>query len=163
MLPLKFIRDVNEGGYKIYNNVTFNHSAGTAVSIKGVFKIPNCIQDVVSAMYYARNVNFDKFKVNDKIPFDMFLDDQVNHLYLRYMGKEIIKTRFGRFRSIKIKPLLVKGTMFEGGEKMTVWVSDDTNRLILRIESPITVGSVKVDMMKYKNLRHPLTSLIKER
>jgi len=163
MLPLKFIRDVNEGGYKIYNNVTFNHSAGTAVSTKGVFKIPNCIQDVVSAMYYARNVNFDKFKVNDKIPFDMFLDDQVNHLYLRYMGKEIIKTRFGRFRSIKIKPLLVKGTMFEGGEKMTVWVSDDPNRLILRIESPITVGSVKVDMMKYKNLRHPLTSLIKER
>jgi hypothetical protein len=79
------------------------------------------------------------------------------------MGKEIIKTRFGRFRSIKIKPLLVKGTMFEGGEKMTVWVSDDPNRLILRIESPITVGSVKVDMMKYKNLRHPLTSLIKER
>jgi hypothetical protein len=53
--------------------------------------------------------------------------------------------------------------MFEGGEKMTVWVSDDPNRLILRIESPITVGSVKVDMMKYKNLRHPLTSLIKER
>jgi hypothetical protein len=114
-------------------------------------------------MYYARNVDFNKFKVNDKIPFDMFLDDQVNHLYLRYMGKEIIKTRFGRFRSIKIKPLLVKGTMFEGGEKMTVWVSDDPNRLILRIESPITVGSVKVDMMKYKNLRHPLTSLIKER
>ncbi len=163
MLPLKFIRDVHEGGYTIYNNVTFNHSAGTAVSTKGVFKIPNCIQDVVSAMYYARNVNFNKFKVNDKIPFDMFLDDQVNHLYLRYMGKEIIKTRFGRFRSIKIKPLLVKGTMFEGGEKMTVWVSDDPNRLILRIESPITVGSVKVDMMKYKNLRHPLTSLIKER
>jgi len=163
MLPLKFIRDVSEGGYKIYNNVTFNHSAGTAVSTKGVFKIPNCIQDVVSAMYYARNVNFNKFNVNDKIPFDMFLDDQVNHLYLRYMGKEIIKTRFGRFRSIKIKPLLVKGTMFEGGEKMTVWVSDDPNRLILRIESPITVGSVKVDMMKYKNLRHPLTSLIKER
>jgi hypothetical protein len=160
MLPLKFIRDVNEGGHKIYNNVTFNHAAGTAVSTKGVYKISNCIQDVVSAMYYARNINFKLYKAKDKIPFDMYLDDEVNHLYLRYMGKENIKTRFGKFRSIKIKPLLVKGTMFEGGEKMNVWVSDDANRLILRIESPITVGSIKVDMMGYKNLRYPLTSLI---
>lgn len=163
MLPLKFIRDVSEGGYKIYNNVTFNHSANTAVSTKGVFKIPGCIQDVVSAMYYARNINLDKYKVNDKIPFDMFLDDEVHHLYLRYAGKETIKTRYGKFHSIKIKPLLVKGTMFEGGEKMTVWVSDDANKLVLRVESPISVGSVKVDMMEYKNLRYPLTSLISAR
>ncbi len=163
MLPLKFIRNVEEGGYKIYNNVTFNHAAGTAVSTNGVYKIPNCIQDVVSAMYYARNIKFDKYKTDDKIPFDMFLDDEVHHLYLRYVGKETIKTRYGKFHSIKIKPLLVKGTMFEGGEKMVVWVSDDPNHLVLRVESPISVGSVKVDMMGYKNLRYPLTSLISTR
>ena len=160
MLPIKFIRDVNEGGHKIYNNVTFNHSAGTAVTTNGVYKIPGCIQDVVSAMYYARNINFDKYKVNDKIPFDMFMDDEVNHLYLRYMGKETVKTRYGKFYSIKLKPLLIKGSVFEGGEKMNVWISDDPNRLVLRVESPISVGSVKVDMMEYKNLRYPLTSLI---
>jgi len=62
MLPIKFIRNVDEGGYKIYNNVTFNHSAGTAITTKGPFKIPNCIQDVVSAMYYARNIDFSKYK-----------------------------------------------------------------------------------------------------
>lgn len=163
MLPLKFIRDVNEGGHKKYNNVTFNHKAGTAVSTNGVFKVSDCIQDVVSAMYYARNINFARYKVNDKIPFDMFLDDEVHHLYLRYVGKETIKTRYGKFRAIKVKPLLVKGTMFEGGEKMNVWVSDDPNHLVLRVESPITVGSVKVDMMGYKNLRYPLTSLISTR
>lgn len=160
MLPLKFIRDIGEGGYKTYNNVTFNHAARTAVSTNGVFKITNCIQDVVSAMYYARNINFSKYKVDEKIPFDMFLDDEVNHLYLKYMGKENIKTRYGKFRAIKLKPLLVKGTMFEGGEKMNVWISDDPNHLVLRVESPISVGSVKVDMMKYKNLKYPLTSLV---
>lgn len=163
MLPLKFIRDVSEGGHKTYNNVTFNHSAGTAISTNGVFKITGCIQDVVSSMYYARNINFDKYKIDEKIPFDMFLDDEVNHLYLRYLGKETIKTRYGKFHSIKIKPLLIKGTMFEGGEKMNVWISDDPNHLLLRIESPISVGSVKVDMMSYKNLKYPLTSLMSTR
>jgi hypothetical protein len=163
MQPIKFIRNVDEGGYKIYNNVTFNHSAGTAVSTNGVFKTPNCVQDVMSSMYYARNINFDKYKTGDKIPFDMFLDDEVYHLYVRYLGKETIKTRYGKFRAIKIKPLLIKGTIFQGGEKMTAWISDDPNHLILRVESPIAVGSIKVDMFGYKNLRYPLTSLIELR
>jgi hypothetical protein len=160
LLPIKFIRNVDEGGFKIYNNVTFNQTTNTAVSTNGVFKITDCMQDVVSAMYYARNINFDKLKPGDKIPFDMFLDDEVHHLYLRYMGKEKIKTQYGKFRAIKFKPLLIKGTMFKGGEGMTAWVSDDPNHLLLRVESPIVVGSIKVDMMGYKNLRYPLSSLM---
>lgn len=163
LLPYKFIRNVDEGGHKIYNNVSFNQTTNTATSTNGVFKITDCMQDVVSSMYYARNINFDKYKPGDKIPFDMFLDDKVYHLYIRYIGKEKIKTRYGKFRAIKFKPLLVKGTMFEGGEKMNAWVSDDPNRLLLRVESPISVGTVKVDMMGYSNLRYPLTSLINVR
>jgi hypothetical protein len=158
LLPYKFVRNVDEGGYKKYNNVTFNQTAKTAVSTNGVFKVGNCIQDVVSAVYYARNIDFSKYKVDDKIPFDMFLDDEVFHLYIRYMGKEKIKTKYGKFNAIKIKPLLIKGTIFEGGEKMTAWLSDDQNHLLLRAESPIAVGSIKVDMMNYTNLRYPLTS-----
>ena len=160
MLPIKFIRNVDEGGHKIYNNVTFNQGTGTAVSNAGVFKTSKCIQDVVSSMYYARNINFNKYKPGDKIPFDMFLDDEVYHLYLRYMGKENVKTQYGKFRAIKFKPLLIKGTIFEGGEKLTAWISDDPNHIILRVESPISVGNIKVDMYGYKNLRYPLTSLI---
>ena len=160
LLPYKFVRNVDEGGYKKYENVTFSQTANTAISTNGVFKVTDCIQDVISSVYYARNINFDKYKVNDKIPFDMFLDDEVYHLYIRYMGKEKIKTRYGKFNAIKIKPLLIKGTIFEGGEKMNAWLSDDPNHLLLRVESPIAVGSIKVDMMSYKNLRHPLTSFI---
>ncbi len=163
LLPYKFIRNVDEGGHKIYNNVSFNQKENTAVSTKGVFKVTNCMQDVVSAVYYARNINFDKYKPGDKIPFDMFLDDEVYHLYIRYLGKEKVKTRYGKFNAIKFKPLLIKGTIFEGGEKMNAWVSDDPNHLLLRVESPISVGSIKVDMMGYSNLRYPLTSLVSVR
>jgi len=111
-------------------------------------------------MYYARNIDYDKMQPGDKIPFSMFLDNQVYNLYIRYVGKETIKTKYGKFRAIKIKPLLIKGTIFEGGEKMTVWVSDDANHIPVRVESPISVGSVKIDMMDFQNRRSPLTSLI---
>lgn len=163
LTPYKFIRNVDEGGHKIYNNVTFNQNTQTAASTNGVFKTTPCIQDVVSAVYYARNIDFAKYKVGDKIPFDMFLDDEVYHLYIRYLGRDKVKTRYGKFHAFKFKPLLIKGTIFEGGENMNAWVSADDNRLLLRVESPITVGSIKVDMMGYSNLRHPLKSLISVR
>lgn len=163
MQTLKFVRNVNENGYKKYQNVTFNKTANTAVTNDGVFKIPACIQDVVSAMYYARNIDFSKLHPDDKIAFSMFLDNEVFNMYIRYLGRETIKTKYGKFSTIKFKPLLLKGTIFEGGENMTVWVTDDENHIPVRVESPIVVGKVKVDMMNYENIRHPMTSLIKRR
>lgn len=163
MQPLKFIRDVNEGGYKKYQNVSFNKTANTAVTNDGVFKVPSCVQDVVSAVFYARNVDFSRLQPNDKIAFSMFLDNEVFNMYIRYLGKETIKTKYGKFRAIKFKPLLIKGTIFEGGEQMTVWVTDDNNRIPVRIESPISVGKVKIDMMNFENLRYPMEALIRRR
>ena len=163
MLPMRFIRNINEGGYKKYNNVVFNRETNIATSTLGNFKVPACIQDVISSIYYARNIDFNKYKPGDKIPFSMFLDDEVFDIYIRYMGKENVETRYGTFRAIKFKPLLIKGTIFEGGEKMTVWVSDDGNKIPLRVDSPISVGSIKVDMISFTNLRWALTSLVKKR
>ncbi len=163
MQTLKFVRNINEGGFKKYQNVTFNKTANTAITNEGVFKIPGCVQDVVSAVFYARNIDFSRLNPEDKIAFSMFLDNEVHEMYIRYLGKETIKTKYGKFNAIKFKPLLIKGSIFEGGEKMTVWVTDDANHIPVRIESPIVVGKVKIDMMAYENIRHPLTSLIRRR
>ena len=161
--PYKFLRHVEEGKYRKNEAVLFNHTERKAVSTRGTFPINECMQDVLSSIYYARNIDFSKYKIGDKIPFSMFLDDESHSLYIRYVGKEVIKTRYGKFNAIKFKPMLVKGTIFEGGELMSVWVSDDANHIPLRIESPISVGSVKVDMMGYRNLRYPLQSMIEAR
>jgi hypothetical protein len=161
--PLRFVRDVHENSYKKYENVTFNRTTNTAISKDGVYKVPPCVQDVVSALYFARNIDFSKYKSGDKIAFTMFLDNEIYNMYLRYIGKEEIKTKYGKFKTIKLKPLLLKGNAFDGGEKMNVWITDDENHIPVRAESPLTVGSVKVDMMGYKNLRYPLTSLKKLR
>jgi hypothetical protein len=157
------VRNINEGGFKKYQNVVFNKTANTAVTNDGVFKIPACIQDVVSSVFYARNIDFSKLNPDDRISFSMFLDNQVYNMYIRYIGKETIKTKYGKFNAIKFKPLLLKGTIFDDGENMTVWVTDDANHIPVRIESPIVVGKVKIDMMNYENIRHPLTSLIRRR
>lgn len=75
------------------------------------------------------------------------------------MGRETVKTKYGKFNAIKLKPLLLKGNVFDGGEKMTIWVTDDANHIPVRVESPISVGSVKIDLMHYENLKYPITVL----
>jgi Protein of unknown function (DUF3108) len=157
--PVKFIRQINEGKYKKHEEVTFNQQTNTAVTKNGVYNVPENVQDVISVMYYARNINYDQYKSGDKIPFSMFLDDKVYNMYINYVGKETIKTKYGKFNALKLKPLLLKGSIFEGGEKMTIWVTDDANHIPVRVESPIAVGSIKVDLMRYENLKYPVTAL----
>lgn len=163
MQPLKFFRDVKEGSTKKVETVNFNHSNHTATNETGTYKVPPCVQDVLSTIYYARNIDFDKYKKGDKIPFQMFLENQVYDLYIRYQGKEDVKTKYGKFNAIKFKVLLIPGTIFKGGEEMTVWVSDDSNHIPVRIESQILIGSIKVDMTGYKNLRYPLGGVVKKK
>jgi Protein of unknown function (DUF3108) len=163
MLPLKFIRTVQEGGYKAYNNVQFNHSLNNAVSTRGVFPIKQCTQDVLSMIFYARNINYSLYKPEDKIPFTMYIDDASFDLAIHYKGKEKIKVGSGYFNTIKFEPELIKGTLFKADEKMTVWVSDDANHIPLRIESEVAVGAIRCDVIDFNNLRNPLTSFLGEK
>lgn len=154
MLPIKFVRNVSEGSSRIYNNVLFNRFASNAVTTNGVFKITPCVQDVLSSIYYARNINFDNYKIGDKIPFSIFLDDQVYDIFIRYLGKEKITTKFGTYNAIKFKPLLINGTIFSGGEKMTVWVTDDSNKIPIYIETEILIGKIKVYLSESKGVKN---------
>lgn len=163
MQPVKFFRDVSEGSTKKYETVNFDRSANTATTQSGTYKVPSCVQDVLSTIYYARNIDFDRYRKNDKIPFQMFLENEVHELYIRYLGKEEVKTKYGKFNAIKFKVLLIPGTIFKGGEDMAVWVSDDRNHIPVRIESQILIGSIKVDMTGYKNLRYPLLGVQKKK
>ena len=160
--PYKFVRDVNEGGYLIKNIYDFDHQSRKVYTQdllktpveKNTYEIPSCVHDVVSAIYYARNIDFDKYKKDDRIPLSVFIDGEVYNMYIRYMGKETIKTKLGKFRTIKFKPLLLDNEYFEGGEKMIIWVTDDANKIPVRIETPITVGSIKADLMSYSGLKY---------
>jgi hypothetical protein len=161
LMPYYFSRSINEGSFHQNQNLTFNQKANQVITQKGEsFKAADCTFDVISAIYAARNLDFENLQVNEKVYLSFFLDNELFPSYFKYLGKEIVQTKFGKFKAIKIAPLLVKGTMFEGGERMTIWVTDDENHIPIRIETPIIVGSIKVDMKSYEGLRHPLSALI---
>lgn len=161
LLPYYFSRSINEGSFHQNQSLSFNQKSNEVTTNKGeMYKSADCTFDVISAIYAARNLDFKNLQVNEKVYLNFFLDNELFPSYFKYLGKETIRTKFGKFKAIKIAPLLVKGSMFEGGEHMTIWVTDDDNHIPIRIETPIIVGTIKVDMKSYDGLKHPLTSLI---
>ena len=161
MLPVKFLRDVHEGGYKLYHNVTFKQDEKIAISTKGVFRVPYGIQDIMSAVFSIRNIDYNSLKIDQKVPFKIFIDDDIWPVYVKYAGKEKLKTKMGTFNCVKFIPYLIKGSLFKGGEGMRIWISDDANRIPIRVESEVSVGYVRADLHDFRNIRSNFSSKIK--
>lgn len=162
LAPYRYIRNSNEGSTKTYNDSYFDHKKRSIICYKVIgkksevkkdtVKYKDCTFDVLSMIYYARCINYSNYKKNDKIPISLYLDGKVHDsLYIRYVGKEKIKTKLGEKNCIVFSPLLIKGTIFSGGEDMTVWVTDDDKKIPLLIKSSIVVGEILVKINEFKS------------
>jgi len=159
--PLLFIRRVEEGRYRKSQDVMFNHYDKVAISNTAAVPIPAYVQDIISAFYFARTYQFENPKIGDEFNVDFFLDDSVYVTRIVFDGYERINTRLGTFNTLRFKPMVLKGKVFSQPYPMTLWISDDKNRVPLMVESGLVVGSVKLELSDYQGLRNPLTSKIR--
>ena len=159
--PKHFIRDINEGGYTQDKEVFFDFEKNEArevnhkKSTKSSYFIQNDVQDILSSFYYMRNIEFSQLKVNDSLDVNMFFDGKMNPIKLIILGREIIKTDFGKIGAIKIRPLVLKGRVFKDEENVTLWISDDLNKIPLKIKASLLVGSAKAELIEFSGLVHP--------
>ena len=159
LLPLRFIRNVSEGKNMFYEFVNFNREKKKAYSPKKTTTITDCTHDALSAIYFCRNINFSEFEHNKVIPINLFLDDKIYDMNIRYIGKENITVALGTFNCIKFKVKMIAGTIFSEDDEMIIWVSNDENKLPIHIETEIIVGTIKVDLIHYKGLVKDLTRI----
>jgi hypothetical protein len=74
---------------------------------------------------------------------------------LLFLGKEIVKTKFGKVKSLKFRPMVQTGRVFKKQESLTIWISDDENKIPLLIKADLAVGSLRADLDQFKGLAHP--------
>lgn len=156
LVPWYFIRNTSEGNYKVWDEVTFDHYTGTATSKKKTKPVTPYVQDLVSSFYYVRTFNFDSAKVNDVYDQDFFLDDSLYNSRVVFLGRERVKTVIGTFDCLKFKPEVAVGEIFQEPYPMILWVTDDKNRIPVLIKSTVYIGSVSIELIEYKGLKHPL-------
>ncbi|NDV15274.1 DUF3108 domain-containing protein [Muricauda sp. TY007] len=160
--PYKFIRKIDEGGYTKDIEIEFDYDKDKAILIdnkndtKKNIAIHDGIQDLISASYYLRsNYNLEEFEEGESINLDMLFDDDgVFKFQLKYLGKEILRTKYGKVECLKFRPLVQSGRVFKEKESLTLWVSNDWNKIPIRIKADLAVGSLKADLDGYNGLKN---------
>jgi hypothetical protein len=151
-LPYKQIRNIKEGRYTLYNEVTYNRKNNTVYSeLSGEHQVPEKILDLCSTFYFIRRVDFSKMNEGDILFVNMYFADEVFPFHLRYVGRETIRTKNGKMNCIKISPVVEVGRMFETKDDLTIWFSDDDKCIpvLVRMELRI-VGAVILKLVKYE-------------
>jgi hypothetical protein len=163
-LPVLSVRNISEGRYRRYNEVTFDHKTRKDSSIlssdlTGIHITPQGIHDILSCFYWYRNRIFpdiEKIKTGEMITVMTWFTDELYPIKMRYMGTEEVKTKAGKLRCHKFNPVTETGRLFKTEEDVSFWFSDDNNFLPVKIRFDIFVGSFMVDMVDYEGLVYPL-------
>lgn len=153
LAPVSYSRKTFEGGYFVNNYYQFDYKKKKIYTSTENSKKPNTRDtldlqnrtiDVLTAIYYCRNLQFSTLQINDTIPLRLIIDNQIYNLHIRYLGIDNITLKNKKtYTCIKFSILLVAGTIFKGGEDLYVWVTNDKHRIPVLVESKILVGSVK--------------------
>ena len=166
--PYQFVRKIDEGGYK-KNQEGFFNQGNNKVLVKDykhksekTIVVSDNIQDIVSTFYYLRNhPTIDKLKVGESVVVDMFFDDETTKFKLKFLGYEDIDTKFGIVPTMIFRPLVQSGRVFKEEESLTVWISNDDNKLPIRIKASLAVGSIKADLDAFKGLKYSFKVKVK--
>lgn len=157
-LPYLAIRNINEGSYKYYNEVEYNHRRNHIISQKsGKQDVPENILDMVSAFYFFREMLISKVQnIGDEVILDTYFSDEIFPLKMRYVGNEKIKTKLGKFNCMKFTPVVEPGRIFDSEDDVTIWFSTDQNHVPIQIRIDLIIGSIKADLIEYSGLKYPL-------
>ncbi len=159
--PKHFIRKVYEGGYTKDKEIFFDFEKHMARVVNhkketdSTYFIQNDVKDMLQSFYYLRSLDFTGYKENDAVEVRTFFDEQMYMIKVLVLGRERLKTKFGEIDCIMIRPLVLEGRVFKDEENVTLWVSDDKNKIPVKIKASILVGSVKADLIEATGLAHP--------
>jgi hypothetical protein len=161
MYPHKFFRIIREGKYKLDETIYFdqlNHTARLKQDSdpEKITPTPPDIHDIVSGYYFLRTINYDTKKLGDTISVNAYFEAKVYDFKVKYLGKDVIDTKFGKIRALKLSPIMPENEMFKGGHSIRLWMSDDKNHVPLKVEALLFIGSVDLDLKSYSGLRWPL-------
>jgi hypothetical protein len=158
LFPWRFEQHIREGGYTRDFSAFFDQRKGIAKTSEGEYKIPLYVNDIMSAFYYARTIDYSDMKIEDRIHLQNFYKDKVYDLDVRYLGKETIEVPAGKFDCIIVEPLVREGGLFKHEGNIIVWLTDDELKMPVKVRTKIIVGYVEAKLTNYEGLAGKLTS-----
>ncbi len=161
LLPYYYAENRHEASYKHKDNVTFNHEDEKITAAKGVYPFKGKVFDFLSAYYFSRGIDISHIHKGEKFELQYFLEDGIHTLSITYVGKEVVDSDIGTFNCLKFNPTIIPGRVFKKDSKLYLWITDDNNRIPIKANVELIVGSLSMNITGADNLKYPLNSVSK--
>jgi hypothetical protein len=161
VIPQQFYMNIQENKYRKEETVYFDHQNKIVRSKEKnqtlkEFTIPEHVQDLASGFYYLRTINFSKLQTGSIITIPAFFDKKFYDFKVRYIGKGEVKTKFGKIKAIQLTPIMPANQLFTDENAIKIWISDDLNKIPVKVEADMFVGGIELELKNFKGLKHPL-------
>ena len=158
LFPWRFEQHIREGGYSRDFSAFFDQRKGKAITTEGEHRIPRNVNDILSAFYLVRTMDFSHMKVGAKVNLQNFFKDTVYDLDVVYHGKETIEVPAGKFECCVIEPLVKEGGLFKSEGSIIIYVTNDEAKMPVRVKTKVVIGSIDADLTSYSGVLGKLTS-----
>jgi hypothetical protein len=155
IFPWEFEQHTREGNYTKDFKAYFDQIGHRVFANDKVYPAPDYVHDIVSAFYYCRTMNLGGMKNGTVFYLKNFFDDTTNSLGVKIKGKQTVEVAAGKFKCIVIEPLVVSGGLFKSEGSITIWLSDDENKIPVKVSTKILIGSVSAELTNYVGLKNP--------
>lgn len=162
LAPVRFVRDVHEGGYEIHQDYRFDWERSCVETEwhrkrgRGeAFGVAPGTQDMVSAFYTARNWSLDGLHVGDTLEIPCLVDGELFPLRIRYGGPVEVEVEAGTWQCDAFHPVILAGRVWENPDDLTVYVSADENRIPVLVRTRVLIGSVELELTEASGLINP--------
>ncbi len=167
LVPHQAYRLIKEGKYRKHEIVNYDHNSQMLeVKAKGrkdkefqepmYYEFPQQIRDLISGFAYVRSLDFSKYEVRDTINIPAFFEDTFYNLQLIYLGTETISTTIGKISAHKVTPIMPENKIFDGEDSISAWFSNDKNKIPLKINAELYVGSGGIEITSFKKVKYPI-------
>jgi hypothetical protein len=165
LIPHQSYRHIEEGNYRKHEVVDFDHSKKKAnvklfdrenktVMETQSYDIPPNVQDMVSGFYQLRTMDLSKVKHGEVVNIQGFFDKKIYNLKLIFEGKEAVSTNIGSFNTFKFSPIMPENKLFSGDNPIKVWITDDKNKIPVKIKANLVVGALDMEITEARGLRN---------
>ena len=112
---------------------------------------------MLSSFLYGRSLKSADLKKKESLYINMFLDEEIYNMEVIFLGEETINTGIGNIKCLKFSPKVQVGRVFKNEDDLTIWVSNDKNHLLIKVELEIWAGSIDATITSAKNIKFPLS------
>ena len=160
LLPKVFNQKISEGSYRRRVKTIYNFAANKAIITDTAYKntdlkrgmdttiaISGGERCILSAFYLARILNL---KPGDTAYFDAISGVKKYKLKVICHRKETINTALGKKNCLVIEPIIQGDGLFKAKGKLTIWLTDDSERIPVLMKSEIAIGSIKASIIGVK-------------